>query len=109
MNTLKQIDSVLYYLDNSESRTLMRCYIYRRVLNWTPKEVSERFGYSPVTVNAYAQRAAILFDLKHSNESKEGKVLEACQNFVRRAKLKQHRNEADRVSKRITNRLKAEA
>ena len=103
--TLKQVDGMIEYITEEDDRTLMYCYIYRRVLNWTPREVSERFGHSPVTVNAYAQRAAIIFDLPHYKHSIYYTILEGCQTAVRREQLKRQRNHLNEVSNRITNQL----
>lgn len=103
--TLKQVDGMIEYITEEDDRTLMCCYIYRRVLNWTPREVFERFGHSPVTVNAYAQRAAIIFDLPHYKHSIYYTILEGCQTAVKRDQLKRHRNHLNEVSKRITNQL----
>ena len=109
MNTLTEIEGMLSYLRNSQERTIMRCYVLRRVMNWTPSKVASYLRLTPNTVNSYAQRAAIIFDLKHDRQSEYGKVLTACENCVRRAQLKRQRNELNRVSKRLTNKLKIEA
>jgi len=103
--TLKQVDGMIEYITEEDDRTLMYCYIYRRVLDWTPKEVADRFGHSPVTVNSYAQRAAIVFDLPNYKHSIYYTILEACQNAVKLEQLKRQRNHLNEVSERLTKRL----
>lgn len=110
MDTLKQIKAMIdCQIENDGYKALFLCYVLRRVLNWTPRQAGEYLGHSPVAVNSYAIKAAILFDLPNDNTSKYGILLESCQKCVTRNKTKCHLHHVKDVANRMTERLKREA
>jgi len=108
MNTQKHIEHMLRVtLLNNQERLLMRCYVLRRILGQTPRQVAKDLGLTPGTVSSYAQRAAIIFGLNEidSKDNIYNIVMRSCENLVNRERLRAHRNHARTVAERMTNKL----
>lgn len=96
-------------LPTQQERQFTRAYVYRKVMNWKYEDIAKYFYMTSREAQSNAEKAALLYDLKHSREGRVGIVVEACEDLVTREGLKEHRNHVQEVAQRLDKKIKNEA
>lgn len=115
MNRLKQICEIIdHMIENATERKMMKCYVFRHVLNQSALEVSHYFWTSKDDVYDKEKKASILFNLKDpfdpnvKETSKYRIALQACIQTQKMYAMKQHSRHVTNVNERLNRRIKLE-
>ena len=102
MKNQRYIEEVIDYLFKTKNeRSIMKAFVYRRVLNYTPKHVGAILRLSRVKVNVliqtlpYKRLESVIFDENYQH------CILSCEEYVIKRQKQGHKLHLETITKRL--------